>query len=206
MKRNLNLCWLLLLIFVPVLIYLSFKSRQTFKHYEELRKDLILSEYRIKKYVYRFNRELYTENLTLRDLYLTDLNNDTVPIKSLVTSSKLIYRFSNQSCSACVADDIKYLRELGDSIGYQNIIIISDYENTRLLNIFRNSTGINFPCYNFTGSFNLSIETDSDIKKTPFFFLLDEKLKIQYAFLADEYPELNEIYFSRIRAFFRKGF
>lgn len=146
--------------------------------------------------------KLLSENRILDNVELTDLNNEKVSMSNLISSPKLIYCFSNDFCRACIEDDIKLLNELGDSIGHQNIIIITDNDNARLLNIFKNTYQIESPCYNFTGCFNLNMENNFGQKKVPFILLLDAERSIRFAFFTDEDSELTEIYMNKIRTYF----
>ena len=182
--------------------FLSFKSRKSSQLCDNLRFELLQSEQKVNNYYNRWKMKLLTENRTLDNVELTDLNNEKVSMSSLISSPKLIYRFSDDFCKACIEDDIELLKLLGDSIGYQNIIIITDNDNARLLNIFKNTYQIESPCYNFTGCFNLKMENNSGQKKVPFFLLLDAERSIHFAFFTDEDSELTEIYMNKIRTFF----
>ncbi len=203
MKRTrLEFNHLVILLFVIVCVYLSINARKQIKRYEDERIELQLTEYRIEKYIYRYKLELSSMENILENIVLVDGNNSEFPIQDLINTPKLIYRVSSRSCSPCVDRDIQRIKELGKVIGPEKILIISDYENSRSLNILSNSQEVLSPCFNFTGKLNLTIAVESDLKKAPFFFILDEELRVRFPFLGDEYPELNDIYFERIKNYF----
>jgi len=207
--KNYKFLYLILLIFLGLTLFLSVKSRINFKNYDNLRIEMQQFKQKLqestKEANLRFGNKLFTENTFVENIYLTDLHGDTVQLRKVITSPKLIFRFSNEFCRACVDADIESLKDLGNIIGNQNIIIVTDNENARLLNIFRSSSGIESPCYNLKGTFNLSIENSLNKKQVPFLFILDENLEVHFSFFADEASELNEIYFNRIIKYFKKG-
>ena len=106
-------------------------------------------------------------------------------IKSLNKSDLiLVFFFGNNNCSFCIEQGTKILKDNIKEIGYQNIIILSGYNNTRTLNVICSNYGIdpisklNIP----KGELNLSIERIS----RPSFFLLDKKGKISNTFIVEK--------------------
>lgn len=194
--------YIIVLILCLLATYLSFRSRRSSQICDTIRFELLQSEQKVNKTFERWKNTLLTEDRLIDDFELTGLNNEKVSIHNLITSPKLIYRFTNEFCKACVEDDIELLKQLGKSIGDHNIIIIGNNDNARLLSIFKNTYQIESPCYNFKGCFKTTIENNSDHNNIPFFLLLDAGRNIRLAFLTDEDSELTKIYLDKIRNYF----
>lgn len=196
----------LLLIFVPSLFYLYFRQKRNIALLNNQKSELEWYEYRIEKQKYKLHHEIFTENAIAKNFRLINLNNDTVEVLSLLDTPKLIYRFLENSCESCIDDDISLIKELGESIGYQKIIIATDFENTRLLKEFINRKGIISSCYILKEELNLSLEPESSRRKGAFYFILDNNLRIRFAYISDDYPDFNKIYMNRICEYFNKGY
>ncbi len=123
-------------------------------------------------------------------------------IKDELTRTKLIYRYTQVSCLACVETDLNILKMLGDSIGTQNIIVLSNYVELNHAKAYLNQMGVKSQCYNFNGKLNLTMEEDS-ITQPPFFFLLDKTMKIHFPYKTDDEHSINSSYFRRIIDYFK---
>ncbi|TSA36124.1 MAG: hypothetical protein D4R64_08365 [Porphyromonadaceae bacterium] len=200
-KENLLLFLIISAQFLAIL-FISHKSKENLKKCYNLEREKIIAKNEIDLHETQFKKQLFSENKLLKNFTLTDLNNNSIEIGRLINSPKLIYRFPSQSCIECVKADVSYLRLLGKSIGFQNIIIISEFGQIRDLRIFNNQIGRQFYCFNYKGKFDISLESESNVKDFPFIFLLDNNLRINLAFLTYDFEELTKAYFSRIEEFF----
>ncbi len=95
-----------------------------------------------------------------------------------------IFLSGNSNCSFCIEQSIELLKENITKIGCRNIILLSQFSNTRALNVLCSDyqldsiTTLNIK----NGELNLSIENIS----RPSFFLLDKEGKISNTFIIEK--------------------
>lgn len=166
------------------------------------KKELILEKQKVHHYNERSKLKLFMDDVNLSPVILLDSNSDSILIQNLVKTPKLIFRFSDQFCPPCIEDALKSLKNLGDSIGYSNILMISDVKNSKLLNIFIKKNQILSPCLSYSGQFNFEIENKPGSDRTPYYIILDQNLKVSFPFFAEENDELINIYLGRIKSLF----
>lgn len=192
------------LIEMSVIIYQENNQRDFNRLYFEKKNELISTHHRIDRYLEKFDQNLFTENTILKNIEITDTANNGLALNKIIRGPKLIYRFSEVSCRACVNTDLYILKQLGDSIGEDNILIITEFDNLNKMNAMLNAMDIKSPYYNFKGKLNLSIERDS-VTQPPFFFILDNKLRIRFAYKTDDAHDFSSSYFKRIIQFYKTG-
>jgi len=198
-KSNISICQLALIPICCLVVILSFVSRKSFKTNTFLQMRVNQIENTRKEYNSRFAAKLFTDQIRIDDSYLIGIDGDSLLLRSLLSNPKLIFKFSNDFCGACVDDAVEKIKTLGENIGYDKIIIITNNSSTRLLKIFITSHDIKSPCYNSTGNLNLRIEEASTKEKIPFFLIVDETFKVQFSFYGDENSELMNLFFLRIK-------
>ena len=161
-------------------------------------------KFRIKGYQEKFEQNIFSENMILKSFVLQDTNDQKLVIDSLVLNTKLLYRFSEVSCRACVENDLEIIKQLGGIIGYDNILIISNFSSTTKSQAMLMSMETKSPYYNYRGKLGVPMEKDS-IEEPAFFFLLDEKRRIRFAYRTDAAHNFSSPYFKRIKQFFNIG-
>lgn len=184
-----------------VAVYFITASMSYKSLYLENRLETIVSKHKVDKYKKKFTQQINTENKIIANISLKNIENEAIPISSVINETKLVYRFTSTSCESCVIQDIEDLKYLGEIIGNDKIIIISSYENVRLLRMFKSREKINFDCYNYRDNFNLSIEDDS-IRVSASMFLLDTTNRIKFTYKCDDNPFFNQVYLDRITEYF----
>lgn len=191
-------------LFCGLAFFFAFKSRNAIRLLTTANIELNLQKQKVKKYNERIRLKLFMNSEYLEPVFLLDSNNDTVPIQELVKSPKLLFRFTEQFCSPCIEHALASLKLLGDSIGHNNILIISDAENSNLLKIFIKMNSISSPCYSYNRPFNFEIEGKSGSERLPYYMVLDQYLHVSFPFFAEENNELNSIYLNRIKLLFTR--
>ena len=58
--------------------------------------------------------------------------------------NKVIYMFDHTSCNSCFIDDVIVLNQLSDSVGSNNILMISNFESEKIRKAFKHSYNLKF--------------------------------------------------------------
>ena len=109
---------------------------------------------------------------------------------------KIVLIYSEINCSTCVEEVLLNLKEVGEKIGVENIIILGSYSNIRDLSVFLRINGVNFPFYNLKFQ-DLGIFTEKS--EFPYIFIYNGRDKAEQVFIPlKEIPELSETYLNSI--------
>lgn len=193
------------LIISSILIYFnssSIKNLQT--HNLELKSNLNDLKYIDQRYREKFAQNIFSENRNISDVPLLNTHLDTVSLASLINNTKLIYRFYEETCVQCVEDELDIIKKLSDSIGANNILIISDFDRIINLKAIINRKEISSPFFNYKGNIGLPIEKDEF--KIASFFLLHNNLRTQFVYKTGGEQNINDSYYKRIIFFFKEGY
>ena len=86
--------------------------------------------------------QYHAENQEIKDIMIYDKENKELPISDMLSNhSKLIYYYSEKGCNGCFEPFLYKLNSISNSIGKNNIIVISDFPNYRT---FKASVGDKF--------------------------------------------------------------
>lgn len=103
---------------------------------------------------------------------LFDNQGKQIDLKDILNDSpKLIFRFSQMDCKACIDEEFDRIKRLSKQIGINNVLIITDYENPRNLRLFIKMNLIDVAVYNCE-KFDLLIEERG---LSPYVFLLSKE-------------------------------
>jgi len=147
----------------------------------------------------RDSLELFTLNNKLNNYIIKNNNRHT--LKSLINNKTLIYRFNQFSCNPCVENDINIIKQLADSIGRENILIIPRLKNIKILRIYISNFNINLDAFNFQENFPIPIE-ESAINDSPYFIVLDKGLNIKFAYTSSPSHSICSPFFRRMISYF----
>ena len=88
------------------------------------------------------------EGGTVNNIVLFGLDGDSVRLnQKLSTTPKLVYYFSSNGCPGCFEPVLFRLDSLGKKIGYENIIILAKFSNTRGLKVYWEDKPQQIPIY-----------------------------------------------------------
>lgn len=65
-----------------------------------------------------------------KDLIVYDVDNNKKILGDIIDKDKLILRYSNLNCNTCIEEQLKNINKYQDSIGIQNIILLTTYQST----------------------------------------------------------------------------
>lgn len=199
------LTFTILLLTISLILsgYLCNNLKKMYKKYDTERREHILSQNKNELHIDRFRKQLHSDGCQIENLQLVNSNYDSVHLSNLLTSKKLIYRYPEKSCSACTQIDIERIKEISKKIGKEEILIISNFNELRSFTEFNKTMSLYAQCYNYQYDFGLAVESNTDFRVDPFFFVLDKDLTTMLLFYAGDYPELGEIYLNRISDLFK---
>lgn len=100
---------------------------------------------------------------------LKDINGVEFPLNKMLKSKKIVFRYSELHCDACVDVQIKSLKKYKEKIGSTNILILADYDNIKNLILFKRLNSIKLPVYKLSEKLNIELEKQN----VPYFFVLD---------------------------------
>ena len=140
----------------------------------DLQTNLNDCEYINNQYLEKYAQSLFSEDRVVRNVYVSNNNFDSILLRDLIDSTKLIYRFYKESCIQCVEDELDIVKQLGDSIGANNILIVCDFDKINNIAAMITRKKIKSPYFIYQEKFALPIENDE--LYIPAFFLLDRKL------------------------------
>jgi len=199
----------ILLIIITLIILIMFniifvskinKSKNSFsKTVEELKKSNGMLVTLSKTLKIRDSLAFIIEDLRLNEnTIVTTLNNDSIHFcKILDENPKLVFRFSEESCPPCVEMEIERLKKIGETIGKENVIILTSYRNLRYLKLLKQQNNIDFSIYNINDT-NLNFPTV--LKNIPFLFIINSKLEAELVFIPEKtIPELSYQYYEIIK-------
>lgn len=138
-------------------------------------------------------RRIKAKNSTL-DTLITILSN----------GPKLFLSFNQESCEGCVGLALSELKKIGEKIGNNNIIILTNFENKRDPKSIGDRFDNRFKVLNYKSADDFYV---SDIYPSipPNFFILDSSFTVKLFFIyAIDHPALNEGYFKKIDDYFKR--
>lgn len=186
-------------------LIISKRSKIINLEYLQSKNSLDECEYIKKRILEKYTQNLFSENKIISNVYLINSEFDTIPIVDFVKNgTKLIYRFYEETCIECVEDELNIVKQLADSLGADNILIISNHKKVNSLKAMINRKGIISPSFVYNKNFNLPIENDEN--KIASFFLLDETLRTRLVFKAGGNQDINDPYYRRIIDFFNNEY
>ena len=116
-----------------------------------------------------------------KDTYLTNENGKILSLKDIAFDGYLfIIRFSEFNCISCITEEMQHVSNFLKS--NQNVICIVTYDKQIDLLNTKRTLGMSFPIFNIPfASFNNEME----IKKLPYYFILDKNYHVNSLFIAD---------------------
>jgi len=135
------------------------------------------------------------------NMEMITLSGVKVKLVDVFNTRKLVIRYSKLSCNSCVENEFELLKEFVKKIGANNIVMITDYENTG--NLFR------FLRINKMEDFDVYLTQDHELQSVlefhnmPYYFILDSRLILKSIFIPNkEDNEFTKSYFNSITKYF----
>ena len=141
-------------------------------------------------------------NEHLENLQLSTPENAKINLADIIKSPTLIYRFNEYSCMPCVQNDLEIIKQLADSIGISQVLIITRLRNSNVLKVYLNNYKIIVDSYNTPSELNLPIEMHA-LNESPFFLVINKKLKVEFAYTSTPGHSINSLFFKRIINYFK---
>lgn len=89
---------------------------------------------------------------------VASIQGDTLFFKDILSDDpKVIFSFSRFTCSSCVENEILRIKDYEAKFGFDNFILLSDYENIRDIKIFCMENNITYPIYTVHNGLPLNV-------------------------------------------------
>lgn len=212
MERNVKVK--IYLLIVSCLILLTFNTVNLYKIdqnnliYNQLIKSVFQKHLADSMLVLQLakNINLMSENSAFEILDNPQLESESGEIIHLkdieIDKYKLLLRYNEFTCMNCVYKEMGNIKELVESIGVENVLLLGAYRNRNYL--FRNKriNQIKLPVFNMPlGALKNKVEHIN----LPYMFLVDNNWRVQNFFIPHkELPQLSRTYFEIIKTKFSK--
>jgi peroxiredoxin len=156
-----------------------------------------------EKFLRNQSLEILSDFRTLDNIKIRAINNSQKSIEECIEKDVLVYRFSQFSCPPCVENDMEILNQITDSIGAENILVLSDVASLKEMKIFSEQNHLKFPLYSYPSQLSLQADNDT-IYEASYYFVLDCELKTKFTYISRSDHAIESPYFKRIIEHFHK--
>lgn len=156
------------------------------------------SGYKIEREIRSYELENNGKRLSpLLEVFDTDGNKRL--LSQIIGSDKLILRYSELNCNTCVNKQLDILNSYVDSIGIDNIVLLTNYDNHIYMKQFKKVAGIKFSIFNVGTELN---ELIPDIER-PYFFIIETNMRINNMYVPQiDEKKVTESYIHRIKKYY----
>jgi hypothetical protein len=131
----------------------------------------------------------------IRNAFITDGKGNRIDSNEIMENNKLVFYFSESSCSMCVDMEIARINEKADLIVSENtIIFISSHSKLYVAQYKNNNKQLKIPIY------EIKSDKDDFLPMIPFYFVIEKESKrINSAFFPSKYtPDETDKYLNKI--------
>ncbi len=118
-SKPMNRCKLIIVLLttliVLVCVIFALRINNCRSMVTEVYTDYIVERDKLNEYNTLQKQKLYLEGEKLEDARLLNSDNEYVRISSILNSSKLVFRYSDQYCNSCIESAIQELKEFGQN-------------------------------------------------------------------------------------------
>lgn len=137
-------------------------------------------------------------NITVDDIALTSINNEIVQLSDILDNEKLIFRFNqSKACGPCIERVISILKELGELIGNDRIILIGKFEYLKYLMLFKEVHLFEFQVYNYNNRWLKDYE-GSKFSYEQVAGLLNKDLSLRMIYKPTELDSITDSYYQKV--------
>lgn len=203
MKKNL-LSWVCLILLLINVVYAYFQYR------EAQASGLLLERLRAEYNNHIFDLAIQGEDRKQEMSFngrvvdmgreVVDINNKAVRLSDIISSPKLILRYSEMNCDVCIETQVRNLNRLADSVGVRQIVLLVTYRDSKNIKRFIETHRVKFAVYKLD---NELASTLADIEMPYYFVLTPDEGRVQCMFIPHkENPELTKYYLNQIKSKF----
>jgi len=182
MKKILVITLIILSLGLNLFLYTRLKKKQVLAHQIENKPSDELQQIKSIYHLMYGNLfvQLKSEDCIIKNVTGTLKNNETTELKSQIAEGmKLVFRYNENNCNVCVEQALLPLMKYSPEIGIENILILTTYQNVRILQVYLNKYAPGIKVFNTSENLEIPIENWD----TPYFFVTDKSLKAQSVFI-----------------------
>jgi hypothetical protein len=160
--------------------------------------DSINLQTKINKPILGYENSVRSSIVKVNNITVENIYGKKLLLQDLIDDKKLIFKFNQNSCMSCVEHIVEVLKQLGDQVGMDKIIMISNFSKIRYLEAFQKQKEIKFKCYNSMKNIGISLDNDSIFQHVEFTLILNKDMRAILPRMSTSNDSLNSIYYSRI--------
>jgi len=127
---------------------------------------------------------------------VSDVNGNRLSLSEIFCEPRLVLRFMETNCDACIEAELRALRRFERLIGSANIVVLASYARARDFRIMCQTYDINFPAYNISSD---AIASPLERANRPYLFVMDSTFVAGFLFVPNkELPRVSEAYYQSI--------
>ncbi|HCT30765.1 MAG TPA: hypothetical protein DIW31_08520 [Bacteroidales bacterium] len=200
-KTNIFIVTTIVFLLFDILLLFQIKKYKTVNQHQQLIQDKTtllssMKDLKVNMLEDAITQSLTSEDLTIRNNITIDNGEASTLLNNVVGSKpRLILRYSELNCQACIDVQLASLNKLAYKIGKENIIILASYKAIANMTKFKRINKLDMSIYN-VDSIGLPLEKEN----IPFYFIIDQNKKTKLTFVPyKEFPSLTEKYFELIQ-------
>lgn len=142
---------------------------------------------------FAFERNMSVSDLSGVDVKLLDVMNE---------GSKLVLRFSQNSCKPCIDKQIEFLEEFSKVNGRDKVVLLMSSSNANDLKIFKQTNNVSLPIFRLAEGLVPSVR---ESQNAPYLFLLNKDLRTSLIFTPDKEIHTNTAaYYRQVSDYLQK--
>lgn len=195
--KNINTIILVISLVFNIVYFIKFKttiSELDDCNYLHTKSEELLAQM-TDSYIVRYE---YDNKVLEADKYFSDT------LRSLTKDGpKLLLCFNQQSCESCVSLALNEINGIGANIGYNNLIIVTNFSNNREAKYLGERFDEKINVINYQSD-NMIFLGEKYQFLSPNFFILNDNLKVSHFFIFSiDNPTLNDRYFKQIESYYK---
>lgn len=128
---------------------------------------------------------------------VTDMDNKSVKLSEVIRSPRLILRFSELNCDACIDAQIRNLNRISDSIGVSQVALFVTYRDSKYIKRFMETHQLKHAVFRLNDELAATLE---NIEMPYYFVLSPAEGRVQCMFIPHkEIPALTKEYLVQIK-------
>lgn len=146
----------------------------------------------VYEYIFNYGNQILVP--LVRQMIVTDSNNNSFTLGQLIKEQKIIFHFDETNCFDCVEKYLPFLKKLSTKIGQGKVLIIGSFQKSH--NLFLTLKGYDLetiPIYNLNPSYLRNTRVGE--LNMPYVFQTDSLLQTTRFFIPEKaLPNLSDMY------------
>lgn len=202
---KINIIYAIMLMLISANVYLLMTRKKNTLQFINKENDIKkLQVYNTVSNNMLFNTGQFVDIQLAPNAVLTNEDGKQEKIKDILGQRKVLFRFDETSCFACVEHLIPHLKSLEKKIG-NNILIVGSFYSAPDLFLTLERFKLNIPVYNMNPQQLKTLNRRLSAFNVPYIFILDGSYQTSHFFIPEKgMPELTSTYFNKLQTLFNQ--